>query len=83
MDQETFLLNASVKENIRFARLEANFEEIVVAARAAHAHKFISNLKDGYETVIGDRGFKLSGGQRQRVALARALVRNPEIPDFR
>jgi ATP-binding cassette subfamily B protein/subfamily B ATP-binding cassette protein MsbA len=79
VDQEAFLLNASVKENIRFARSEATMEEIVEAAQAAHAHKFIEKLEDGYETVLGDRGFKLSGGQRQRVALARALVRKPQI----
>lgn len=79
VDQEAFLLNASVIDNIRFSRFDATDDEIVFAARSAHAHDFIVRLENGYNTVIGNRGFKLSGGQRQRIALARALVRDPQI----
>lgn len=79
VDQEAFLLNTSVRDNIAFARSEATLEQIVQAAKAAHADEFISMLDNGYDTIVGDRGLKLSGGQKQRLALARALVRNPEI----
>jgi ATP-binding cassette subfamily B protein/subfamily B ATP-binding cassette protein MsbA len=79
VDQDVFLLNTSVAENIRFARTNASIEEIQAASELAHAHEFVVELKDGYDTVIGERGYKLSGGQQQRIALARALVRNPSI----
>jgi subfamily B ATP-binding cassette protein MsbA len=77
--QETFLFDGTVKENIRYGRLEATDEEIVEAAKAAYAHEFIEDLPDGYDTVIGERGVKLSGGQRQRIAIARAILKNPRI----
>jgi subfamily B ATP-binding cassette protein MsbA len=79
VSQDTMLFNASVKENIRFGCPTASDEEIVQAAHAAHAAEFIEPLPDGYDTVIGERGFILSGGQRQRLALARALLRRPEL----
>lgn len=79
VDQEIFLLNASVADNIRFARPEVTKTAIENASRIAHAHEFIVNLEEGYDTVVGDRGYKLSGGQQQRIALARALVEDPGI----
>lgn len=79
VDQEVFLLNSSVLENIRFGRPEATEEEVIEAANLAYAHGFIVGLNHGYNTLIGDKGFKLSGGQQQRLALARALLRKPEI----
>lgn len=79
VDQDNFLLNTNIKDNIRFARPDATEEEIIVASRMAHADEFIERLSDGYETVIGERGYGLSGGQQQRLALARALLRKPAI----
>ncbi len=75
--QDTFLFNATIRENIRQGRLEATDEEVVEAARAAEIHDFIEGLPQGYETVVSQTGDHLSGGQRQRLALARALLRNP------
>lgn len=77
--QETMLFGGSIRENIRYGRLEASEEEIVEAAKAANAHEFIVDLPDGYETLVGERGVKLSGGQRQRVAIARAILKDPRI----
>ncbi|MGQ9732785.1 MAG: ABC transporter ATP-binding protein, partial [Candidatus Zipacnadales bacterium] len=78
--QDTFLFNDTVRENIRYGRLEATEEEIVEAAKAAYAHDFImEDLPDGYDTEIGERGVKLSGGQKQRLAIARALLADPRI----
>lgn len=77
--QEPFLFHASIRENIAFGKPDATLQEIVAAAQVAHAEEFILRLGEGYETVVGDRGFRLSGGQRQRIALARALIRQPEI----
>jgi ATP-binding cassette, subfamily B, bacterial MsbA len=79
VDQEVYLFNTSIWENIGFGRAELTRNQIEEAARAAHAHEFIENCEAGYETQIGDRGFRLSGGQQQRIALARALVRNPDV----
>jgi len=79
VDQEAFLFNESIAENIRFSRPDATDEEVRDAARQAYADEFISALPDGYQTVIGDRGLRLSGGQRQRICIARALVRNAPI----
>jgi ATP-binding cassette, subfamily B, bacterial MsbA len=79
VEQDIFLLNTTISENIAFAREDAKEEEIMAAAHAAHAGKFIMSLPDRLETVIGDRGHKLSGGQRQRLALARALLRFPDV----
>jgi subfamily B ATP-binding cassette protein MsbA len=77
--QETLLFSGSVRENIRYGRLEASDTEVEAAARAANAHDFILALPEGYETPVGERGVKLSGGQRQRVAIARAILKDPRI----
>jgi ABC-type multidrug transport system fused ATPase/permease subunit len=79
VDQDPFLFSASIAENIRFGRPEASAEEVRAAAKAAQADEFIEALPEGFETVIGERGFTLSGGQRQRIAIARALVMDPRI----
>lgn len=79
VSQDTFLFNASVRDNIAYARQEATDEEIVEAAKGANAYEFIEQLPEGLDTQIGDRGVILSGGQRQRISIARALLQNPEI----
>ena len=76
---DSFLFSATVAENIAYARPDAAREEIETAARRAEAHEFISDLPDGYDTMVGERGLTLSGGQRQRVAIARALIADPRI----
>lgn len=77
--QETVLFSTTVMENIRYGKLDASDEEVIAAAKAANADKFISELPDGYKTLIGERGLNLSGGQRQRMAIARAMLKNPQI----
>jgi len=77
--QDTFLFNASVRENLRLAKPGATDEELVAAAKAAYAQDFILELPDGYDTGVGERGVKLSGGQKQRLALARAILADPRI----
>lgn len=77
--QETALFSGSVRENIRYGKLDASAEEIEAAARVANAHDFILQLPDGYDTLVGERGMKLSGGQRQRIAIARAILKDPRI----
>ena len=79
VDQEVFLLNGSVKDNISFAADNLTMEDVERAAKLAHAHEFIIDLPHSYDAMIGDRGLRLSGGQQQRLALARALVRAPEV----
>ncbi len=76
---EPFLFSASIHDNIAYARPDATRDEVVAAARAANAHHFILELSEGYDTVIGERGYTLSGGQRQRVAIARTLLANPAV----
>lgn len=77
--QETVLFSVTVRENIRYGRLDAGDDEIVAAAQAANAHDFIVALPEGYDTRVGERGVTLSGGERQRVAIARAFLKNPRI----
>lgn len=77
--QETLLFSTTVRENILYGRLDATEDELIAAAEAANAHDFITELPEGYDTPVGERGVKLSGGQRQRVAIARALLKNPRI----
>jgi subfamily B ATP-binding cassette protein MsbA len=79
VSQESLLFNATIRENIAYGRDGITDTDIVRAAQIANAHDFISELADGYETVVGDRGIRLSGGQRQRVAIARAIVANPPL----
>ncbi len=77
--QETLLFGGSIRENILYGKLDATEEEMIAAAKSANAHGFITELPNGYETLVGERGVKLSGGQRQRVAIARAILKNPSI----
>ncbi|KAG6459009.1 hypothetical protein O3G_MSEX011164 [Manduca sexta] len=77
--QEPVLFNTTVKENIRYGRVDATDAEIEAVARQANAHQFIMKLPKGYDTLVGERGASISGGQKQRIAIARALIRNPRI----
>ncbi len=77
--QETFLFHATIRENLLYARSGATEEELVAAARAAYIHDFIAGLPDGYDTLVGERGFKLSGGEKQRLSIARAILKDPRI----
>lgn len=78
--QETFLFSGTVKDNLRYGRMEATDQEIVEAAIAANAHDFIiKEMPDGYDTEVGERGLRLSGGQKQRLSIARAILRNPRL----
>jgi ATP-binding cassette, subfamily B, bacterial len=77
--QETFLFHASVRENLRYAKPDATDDELEHAARIAAIHDRIADLPDGYDTIVGERGYKLSGGEKQRIALARVLLKNPRI----
>jgi ATP-binding cassette subfamily B protein/subfamily B ATP-binding cassette protein MsbA len=77
--QEPFLFPISVADNIAFGRPGATREEVVAAARAAHAHEFIERLPQGYETVLSEKGVSLSGGERQRIAIARAVLKDAPI----
>lgn len=79
VSQETYLFKGTILENIRYARPDASFDEVVRAAKAAHAHEFIMRLPDGYQTTIGQGAQQLSGGERQRVSIARALLKDPKI----
>ena len=79
VQQDIYLFNASIKENILYGRLDATDEEVVEAAKRANIHDYIMSLEDGYNTVIGERGVRLSGGQKQRLSIARVFLKNPPI----
>src|SRR5438034_1421401 len=77
--QETYLFNASIRENLLYARGDATEEEMIAAAKAAAIHDRIMELDDGYDTLVGERGYKLSGGEKQRIAIARVILKNPRV----
>jgi ATP-binding cassette subfamily B protein len=79
VSQETYLFHASIRENLAFARPEASDAEIEAAARAAQIHDLIASLPDGYDSVVGERGYRFSGGEKQRIAIARTVLRNPPV----
>ncbi|MGI5484077.1 ABC transporter ATP-binding protein [Streptomyces lavendofoliae] len=79
VSQETYLFHASVADNLRFARPEATDQEIEAAARAAQIHDHIASLPDGYDTLVGERGYRFSGGEKQRLAIARTILRDPPV----
>jgi ATP-binding cassette subfamily B protein len=79
VSQETYLFHASVRENLRFAKPDASDEEVELAARAAQIHELVATLPEGYDTVVGERGYRFSGGEKQRIAIARTILRNPPI----
>lgn len=79
VQQEVYLFSGTVYDNILYGRLDASREEVIAAAKEAGAHEFIMNLKDGYDTYIGERGVKLSGGQKQRISIARVFLKNPPV----
>lgn len=79
VSQETYLFHASVADNLRFAKPDATDEEIVEAARAAQIHEHIDSLPDGYDTLVGERGYRFSGGEKQRLAIARTILRDPPV----
>jgi ATP-binding cassette subfamily B protein len=79
VSQETYLFHASIADNLRFASPDASDDELVVAARAARIHDLIASLPDGYDTVVGERGYRFSGGEKQRIAIARTILRNPPV----
>ncbi|MBC8137188.1 MAG: ABC transporter ATP-binding protein, partial [Fibrella sp.] len=77
--QETYLVHDTIRENLRYGRPDATDEQLIAAAQAAAIHDHIASLPEGYDTVVGERGYKLSGGEKQRIAIARALLKNPPI----
>ncbi len=79
VSQETYLFHSSIRDNLRFARPEATDEEVEKAARAARIHDLIASLDDGYDTMVGERGYRFSGGEKQRIAIARTILRNPPV----
>src|SRR3954452_24991737 len=79
VSQDTYLFHATVRENLRFARPDATDEELEAAARAAQIHDLIASLPEGYETMVGERGYRFSGGEKKRIAIARVVLRNPPV----
>ncbi len=79
VSQETYLFHATVRENLRFASPEASDAEVEAAARAARIHDLIASLPEGYDTMVGERGYRFSGGEKQRIAIARTILRNPPV----
>jgi ATP-binding cassette subfamily B protein len=79
VSQETYLFHASIRDNLRFARPDAGDDEVEDVARAAQIHDLIASLPDGYDTMVGERGYRFSGGEKQRIAIARTMLRNPRV----
>jgi len=79
VSQETYLLHATIRENLRFAKPSASDTELEEAARAAQIHELVTSLPNGYDTVVGERGYRFSGGEKQRIAIARTVLRNPPV----
>jgi ATP-binding cassette, subfamily B, bacterial len=79
VSQDTYLFHASIRDNLRFAKPEATDDEIEEAARAAQVHELIASLPEGYDTLVGERGYRFSGGEKQRIAIARTILRNPPV----
>jgi len=79
VSQETYLFHATIADNLRFAKPGASDAELVAAARAARIHELVASLPDGYDTVVGERGYRFSGGEKQRIAIARTILRNPPV----
>ena len=79
VNQDPFLFHTTIRENLRYARPDATDEQVEAASRAANIHDFIAGLTEGYDTVVGERGYRLSGGEKQRVAIARALLKDPAV----
>jgi ATP-binding cassette subfamily B protein len=79
VSQDTYLFHSTIRENLRFACPDASDAEIEAAARAAQIHDLIASLPDGYETMVGERGYRFSGGEKQRIAIARTILRNPPV----
>jgi len=77
--QETHLFHDTIRTNLLYAKLDATDAEIIEAARAANIHNFIKDLPNGYDTIVGERGYRLSGGEKQRIALARVILKDPRI----
>ena len=77
--QETFLFHDTVRNNLLYAKDDATPEQIEEASRAAHIHEFVEQMPDGYDTLVGERGYRLSGGEKQRVAIARTILKEPRI----
>ena len=79
VSQETYLFHATIADNLRYAKPGATDAELEVAARAANIHDTIASFPDGYDTVVGERGYRLSGGEKQRIAIARVLLKDPAV----
>jgi ATP-binding cassette subfamily B protein len=79
VNQETYLFYDTIRENLAYAKPEASFEEIEAAAKAANIHDTIMSFPAGYETMVGERGYRLSGGEKQRIAIARVLLKDPPV----
>ena len=77
--QETYLFHDTIRNNLLYARPDAGEADLVAACRAANIHDFIARLPEGYDTVVGERGYRLSGGEKQRLAIARVILKNPRI----